>query len=437
MMKQWLALACLCLAAGTGVYAQAAPAPVPRPVNQVELDRIVAKVDQDVIMLSELDARTAAVRQQLSARNVNLPPEDVLQAQVLEQLILENIQIQLGTRAGIRVDDRAVNEALARIAQRNQMSVTAFRQNLAASGLSFDQVRQDIRRELILNQVRQRQIAQRVQVSEQEIDNFLASPEGQAQQQVEYNLAHILIPTPENASPEAIQSAERRATGLSVQLRQGANFEDLAIANSGGQNALEGGNLGWRKAEQLPTLFAEQAVKMSKGETSEPIRSPAGFHIFKLVDTRGDEKVLQDQALVRHILIRPNEIRSDREAQRQAQEIYRRLENGASFEALAKANSDDTASALNGGNMGWISPDALVPEFRTAMSIVPENVVSEPFRTAYGWHVLEVLGRRQSDISKQVRRNQVRELLGNRKFEEELMVWLREIRDQAYVEIQL
>ena len=435
MMKQWLALACLCLAAGTGVYAQTTPAP--RPVNQVELDRIVAKVDQDVIMLSELDARTAAVRQQLSARNVNLPPEDVLQAQVLEQLILENIQIQLGTRAGIRVDDRAVNEAIARIAQRNQMSVTAFRQNLEASGLSFDQVRQDIRRELILNQVRQRQIAQRVQVSEQEIDNFLASPEGQAQQQVEYNLAHILIPTPENASPEAIQSAERRANGLSEQLRQGANFEDLAIANSGGQNALEGGNLGWRKAEQLPTLFAEQAVKMSKGETSEPIRSPAGFHIFKLVDTRGDEKVLQDQALVRHILIRPNEIRSDREAQRQAQDIYRRLENGASFEALAKANSDDTASALNGGNMGWISPDALVPEFRTAMSIVPENVVSEPFRTAYGWHVLEVLDRRQSDISKQVRRNQVRELLGNRKFEEELMVWLREIRDQAYVELQL
>lgn len=433
MMKKWFVLAFLSLAGSTGVYAQATPV----PVDRVELDRIVAKIDQDVIMRSELDARIAAVRQQLTARNVGLPAEDVLQTQVLEQLILENIQVQLGTRAGIRIDDRAVNEAIARIAGRNQMSVAAFRQNLEAEGLSFDQVREDIRRELILNQVRQRQIAQRVQVSDQEIDNFLASPEGQAQQQIEYNLAHILIPTPDNASPEDIQSAGRRAGELSAQLRQGEDFQSLAIANSGGQNALEGGDLGWRKAEQLPTLFAEQAVKMSTGEISEPIRSPAGFHIFKLVDTRGNEKVLQDQMLVRHILIKPNEIRSDSEAQQQAQDIYLQLENGASFEMLAKAHSDDTASALNGGNMGWISPEVLVPEFQTAMKIVPENVVSEPFRTTYGWHVLEVLGKRQSDISTQVRRNQVRELLGNRKFEEELMVWLREIRDQAYVEIQL
>ena len=430
-MKKWFLLAFLSLASSTGAYAQTAPE------DRVELDRIVAKIDQDVIMRSELDDRLAAVQQQLMARNVALPAQDVLQTQVLEQLILESIQVQLGTRAGIRIDDRAVNEAIARIAGRNQMSVAAFRRNLEADGLSFDQVREDIRRELILNQVRQRQIAQRVQISEQEIDNFLASPEGQAQQQVEYNLAHILIPTPDNASPADIQSAERRAGELSAQLRQGADFQTLAIANSGGQNALEGGDLGWRRVEQLPTLFAEQAVKMSKGEISEPIRSPAGFHIFRLVDTRGDEKVLQDQMLVRHILIKPNEIRSDSEAQQQAQDIYQQLENGASFETLAKAHSDDTASALNGGNMGWVSPEVLVPEFQTAMKIVPENVVSEPFRTTYGWHVLEVLGKRQSDISTQVRRNQVRELLGNRKFEEELMVWLREIRDQAYVEIQL
>ena len=430
-MKKWFLLAFLSLASSTGAYAQTAPE------DRVELDRIVAKIDQDVIMRSELDDRLAAVQQQLVTRNVALPPQDVLQTQVLEQLILESIQVQLGTRAGIRIDDRAVNEAIARIAGRNQMSVAAFRRNLEADGLSFDQVREDIRRELILNQVRQRQIAQRVQISEQEIDNFLASPEGQAQQQVEYNLAHILIPTPDNASPADIQSAERRAGELSAQLRQGADFQTLAVANSGGQNALEGGDLGWRRVEQLPTLFAEQAVKMSRGEISDPIRSPAGFHIFRLVDTRGDEKVLQDQMLVRHILIKPNEIRSDSEAQQQAQDIYQQLENGASFEALAKAHSDDTASALNGGNMGWVSPEVLVPEFQTAMKIVPENVVSEPFRTTYGWHVLEVLGKRQSDISTQVRRNQVRELLGNRKFEEELMVWLREIRDQAYVEIQL
>ena len=433
MLKKWFVLAFLGLAGGTGAYAQT----VPEPVTRVELDRIVAKIDQDVIMRSELDARMSAVRRQLMAQNVGLPGDDVLQTQVLEQLILENIQVQLGTRAGIRIDDRAVNEAITRIAARNQMSAAQFRQNLETEGLSFEQVRQDIRRELILNQVRQRQIAQRVQISEQEIDNFLASPEGQAQQQVEYNLAHILIPTPDNARPEDIQRAERQAGELSAQLRQGADFQSLAIAKSAGQNALEGGSLGWRRAEQLPTLFAEQAAKMTRGEVSAPIRSPAGFHIFQLVDSRGNEKVLQEQMLVRHILIKPNEIRSDSEAKRQAQAIYQQLESGTEFDTLAKAHSDDTASALNGGNMGWVSPEVLVPEFQTAMRIVPENVVSEPFRTTYGWHVLEVLGRRQSDISIQVRRNQVRELLGNRKFEEELMVWLREIRDQAYVEIQL
>lgn len=445
MMKglKRIALASLCLLSFSsgGVYAQSAEAvqAAQKGITQsrVDLDRIVAKIDQDVIMQSELDARLEAVHRQLASRNIALPPEEVLQKQVLEQLILENIQIQMGKRGGIRIDDWALNDAIARIAQRNQMTLEEFKQNLEADGLSFSQAREEIRREMILNRVRQRQVAQRVQVSEQEIDNFLSSPEGLAQMQTEYRLAHILIATPDNATPDQIQGAERHANDLSNQLRQGADFQALAIANSKGQNALEGGDLGWRKANQLPTLFAEQAIKMSKGQTSAPIRSPAGFHIFKLMDTRGNEKVVQSQVHVRHILIKPNEIRSNLESQMQAKKLYQRVQAGEEFSELAKAYSDDTASALNGGDMGWISPDVLVPEFQTVMNIIPQKVVSEPFRTTYGWHILEVLGKRQSDISTQVRRNQVRELLSNRKFEEELQVWLREVRDQTYVEIQL
>ena len=279
--------------------------------------------------------------------------------------------------------------------------------------------------------------AQRIQVSEQEIDNFLSSPEGQGQLQTEFRLGHILIATPDNPSPEQVKTSEAEANKVYEQIQAGANFQEMAVAHSKGQNALNGGDLGWRKADQLPSLFAEQALKMASGETSKPIRSPSGFHIIKLSDTRGDEKVVQDQVHVRHILIKPNEIRSDLESQMLAKNLFNRVANGEEFSELAKAYSDDPGSALNGGDMDWISPDILVPEFRIVMNNVPEKVVSEPFRTDFGWHILEVLGRRKSDISNEVRRNRIRELLSNRKFEEELQVWLREVRDQTYVEIKI
>ncbi|WP_067514492.1 peptidylprolyl isomerase [Endozoicomonas ascidiicola] len=437
MMKglKRIALASLCVLSmgSTAISAQADSV----ELDRVELDRIVAKVDQDVIMKSELDARMDAVRRQLAAKNITLPPEDVLQKQVLEQLVLENIQIQMGKRGGIHIDDWSLNDAIARIAERNQLTLQEFKENLERDGVPFSQAREEIRKEMILNRVRQRQIAQRVQISEQEIDNFLNSPEGLSQTQTEYRLGHILIATPDNPSPEQVQAAEKQASELAKLLQNGGDFQALAIANSQGQNALEGGDLGWKKANQLPTLFAEQALKLDRGETSAPVRSPAGFHIFKLMDTRGQKVIVQDQIHVRHILIKPNEIRSNLEAQKLIEKIYDRVNAGEDFGALAKVYSDDTASALNGGDMDWVDPNTLVPEFKTVMNLIPQNQVSEPFRTTYGWHILEVMGKRKSDISNQVRRNQVRELLGNRKFEEELQVWLREIRDQAYVESQL
>ena len=428
------ALAVLCLlfvgSSGFAMAAESGSAPVP-------LDRIVAKVDQDVVMKSELDDRIKAVRNQLATRQVTLPPEDVFEKQVLDQLILESIQIQMGKRNGIYIDDRSLNDAINRIAERNRMTVQVFKDSLEKDGVPFSQAREEIRKEMILNQVRQRQIAQRVHVSEQEIDNFLSSPEGLSQMKTEYRLGHILIATPDNPTPEQVQKAEKEASDLSAQLKNGADFASLAIANSQGQNALQGGDLGWRKANQLPTLFAEQTLKLKKGQASAPVRSPAGFHLFKLTDVRGQKVVVQNQVHVRHILIKPNEIRSNLEAKMLMEKIYKRVKNGEDFGALAKVYSDDTASALDGGDMDWVDPNTLVPDFRTVMNLIPENQVSEPFRTIYGWHILEVLGKRKSDISNQVRRNEARELLGNRKFEEELQVWLREIRDQAYVDIQL
>ena len=403
-----------------------------------KLDRIVAFVDKkDVVMESELDTRVQAIHRQLADRKINLPPESVLRKQVLEQLIIENIQLQLGQRAGIRVDDWELTDAISRIAERNQMTVAQFKKNMEADGLTFAQAREQIRREMIINRVRQRMVAQRIQVTEQEIDNFLKSPEGQTQLQAEYRLGHILIAVPDNPSPDQIKAAEAEANAVYAQLEKGANFQELAVAKSKGQNALNGGDLGWRKADQLPSLFADQASKMTKGQISGPVRSSGGFHIFKLVDIRGDNKVVQDQVHVRHILIKPTEIRSDLEARMLAKSLYDRVKKGEEFSELAKAYSDDTGSALNGGDMNWISPDALVPEFRKVMMNSADHVVSEPFRTTYGWHILEVLGKRKSDISNQVRRNRVKELLGNRKFEEELQVWLREIRDQTYVEVNL
>ena len=401
------------------------------------LDRIVAVVDNNVVMESELDSRVENVHRQLADRNIALPPANVLKMQVLEQLILEHIQLQLGERSGIRIDDWALTDAIEHIAQNNQMTVDEFRKNLEADGLSFAEAREEIRRELVINRVRQRQVAQRIQVSEQEIDNFLSSPEGQAQLQTEFRLGHILIATPDNPSPEQVKDSEAEATRIYKQLQKGTSFQELAVAHSKGQNALNGGDLGWRKADQLPSLFAEQAVRMNAGEISKPIRSPSGFHIIKLTDTRGDEKVVQDQVHVRHILVKPNEIRSDLESQMLARNLYDRIASGEEFSELAKAYSDDPGSALNGGDMDWVSPEILVPEFRTVMNNIPEKVVSEPFRTSFGWHILEVLGRRKSDISNEVRRNRVRELLSNRKFEEELQVWLREVRDQTYVEIKI
>ncbi len=424
------------LTATLAVAGVSAVAPV-AVAKVVPLDRVVAIVDNDVIMESELDSRLKTVRRQIQDRSTALPPEHVLKQQVLERLIIENLQLQIADRAGARIDDNSLNDAIRNIAGRNGMTLEQFRDALAQDGLSYTEAREQIRREMLINRVRQRRVMERVQVTDREVENFRKSEEGRQQLAIEYRLGHILVSLPEGATPNQIAAASKKAEGIYEQLNKGADFAQTAVSQSQGQNALEGGDIGWRKADQLPTLFAEVAVGLKKGQVSRPIRSPSGFHIIKLSDSRGNEQMLQEQVKARHILIKPNEVRSDLEAQELARNLYSRIESGADFSELAKAYSDDTGSALNGGDLGWANPDDMVPAFREQMRTAPANVATTPFKSRFGWHILEVQDKRNEDISDQVRTAQIREVLGQRKFQEELQVWLRELRDQAYVEIKL
>ena len=401
------------------------------------LDRVVAIVDNDVVMQSQLDARLREVQQTIDKRGGALPPEHVLSQQVLERLIIENIQLQIGDRSGIRITDEELNQAMGTIAQRNGMSLEQFRDALARDGLSYADARDQVRREMIISRVRQRRVAEHIQVTDQEVQNFLASDLGKMQLSEEFRLANILIPVSEGASSSEIQAADRQAQELYQQLQQGADFGQLAVSRSASENALEGGEMGWRKAGQLPPPFDSMISQLNPGEVTEPVRTPGGFIILKLIEKRGGDTQVRDEVHVRHILIKPSEIRSEEETRRLVERLYQRIVDGEDFAELAKSFSEDPGSALNGGDLNWIDPNALVPEFREVMNNTASGELSKPFKSPYGWHVLQVMGRRATDSSAQFREQQAANLLRNRKYDEELQAWLRQIRDEAYVETKL
>lgn len=401
------------------------------------LDRVVAIVDNDVVMQSQLEARLREVQQTIDKRGGALPPENVLSQQVLERLIIENIQLQIGDRSGIRITDEELNQAMGTIAQRNGMSLEQFREALARDGLSYADARDQVRREMIISRVRQRRVAERIQVTDQEVQNFLASDLGKMQLSEEFRLANILIPVSEGASSSEIQAADRQAQELYQQLQQGADFAQLAIARSASETALEGGEMGWRKAGQLPPPFDSMISQLNPGEVTEPVRTPGGFIILKLIEKRGGDTQVRDEVHVRHILIKPSEIRSEEETRRLVERLYQRIVAGEDFAELAKSFSEDPGSALNGGDLNWIDPEALVPEFREVMNNTASGELSKPFKSPYGWHVLQVMGRRATDSSAQFREQQAANVLRNRKYDEELQAWLRQIRDEAYVETKL
>jgi peptidyl-prolyl cis-trans isomerase SurA len=408
----------------TAVALQAAP---------VELDRVSAIVDDSIIMKSELDARINSVKRQMAGQ---LPPDNILREQVLERLILENIQLQMAERGGVQISDQQLNDTIKRIAKQNGMTIEQFSQALKKDGLSYREAVEQIRTEMLISRVQKFQVNNRVKISEQDVDYFLASKAGKMASEAEYRLSHILISIPSQASPAEIKKAKKKADSIVASLRSGKDFRKQAIANSKGQNALKGGDLGWRKEAQLPSLFADAVSEMSVGETSNPIKSASGFHIIQIADKRGGSTFLITQTNVRHILVMPNEIRSDADAKARIDQIYNKLTNGGDFTELAKEYSDDPGSAVNGGDLGWINPGDMVPAFDNMMNDIAPGQLSKPFKSKFGWHVLEVEGRKETDMGEQVQRNQIKQMLQARQFEEELPIWLRKIRSESYVDIK-
>ncbi len=401
------------------------------------LDRIVAVVENDVIMQSELDERVNVIEQQYAGGINQLPPPAQLERQMLERMVLESLQLQVAEARGIRVDDLTLNNAMRELAARNDMTLAAFRDRLVSEGIDFPSFREQIRNELIMSALRDRVVGGSVQVSEEEIDELLTRQASSADSGVQYHLRHILIAVPEGASAKQIRAASERAQDIRTRALAGANFARMAVNLSDGQDALEGGDFGWRTAAEMPTLFAREIAQMQDGDTSQVIRSPSGFHVIHMVGRRGVKRTMIDQTRARHILITPNALVSDEEARIRLETLRDRIEGGADFGVLAKANSDDKASAVDGGRLGWISPGEMVPEFEQVMDSLEIGQVSEPFRSQFGWHIVEVLDRRQHDNTVEFQRSRAAKVIERRKVEEETELWLRRLRDESYVDYRL
>ena len=401
------------------------------------LDRVAAVVDDGIILEGELKERINYITQDFVKRGAALPPRYVMREQVLERLVVESIQLQLADRGGLRIDDGMLNQTLERIANQRNMNLYQFQQSLAQSGESYTFIREQVRKEMLISQVRQQIVARRVKISAQDVKNFIASEQGKLALEEEYRLSHILLHIPQQASKDDVNELGKKAKEWVSKLRQGEDFAQLAARVSKGQRALEGGDIGWRKAPQLPTLFADTVIKMKQGAVSDPIRSASGFHIIKLTDIRGSKVIMVEQSRVRHILIKPNEIRSESEAKTLIQQVRQDIADGKkTFKEMARVHSDDPSSAHNGGEMDWVSPGALVPEFEATMKQSKIDELSAPFLSKYGWHILEVLERRSENQGPAFRENQARMALQKRRFDEELERWLREIRQEAYVDIK-
>ena len=403
-----------------------------------ELDRIIAVVNEDVILLSELDDFLRKIIQQLRAKSTRLPSLEVLQRQALERMIIRRLQLQLAAQTGVRVDDDTLNKAIRRIAKQNQMSIDELRSALTQDGVAYTEFRQQIREEIILARLKQRQIDNKVRVSEQEINDYISQQAMKLTTDVQYNYSHILIALPEAASPEQISEKRTTAEAIHTRLIAGEDFAELAVSSSDGRKALEGGAQGWNSVDQIPSLFANILPGMQAGETSDIIQSFSGFHIINLNELRGaNERHTVEQTLARHILIRTSEVVSDQEVKLRLEQLKLRAEGGADFATLARANSDDTLSAREGGNLGWVSPGDMVPLFEQKMNTTATNQISEPFQTQFGWHIIQVLDRQTRDNTEQHLKNNARKILRNRKIQELTEQWLRRMRDEAYIEYRL
>ncbi len=403
----------------------------------VKMDRIVAIVDQAVVTEQELESRIATVTAQFKKQGTELPAEAILRKQILERLITDTLQLQYAAQTGLKVDDNQLDKTIGRIAEQNQLSLAEFTEALAKDGVSMTKFRADIRNEITLARLREREVDGRVNVSESEIDNFLTSQAANNENQDEYEIAHLLIRTPEEGATEDIQKAKSKVDSALTELKAGVSFAKVSASFSDAPNALEGGSLGWKKASQMPALFLDALRAMQVGEVSAPLRSPNGFHVLKLNNKRGGNSPLViQQTHARHILIKLSEIMSEKDGKLKIDGIKERLDNGEKFEALARQYSEDS-TASSGGDLNWVNPGDTVPQFEKAMNELKDLQISMPVLTQFGWHLIQVIERRSQDMSKEAARLKARQEIRAKKADEAYQDWIRELRDRAYVEIRL
>lgn len=402
-----------------------------------KMDRIVAVVDQVVITEKELTDRIRVVSSQLEKQGTQLPPQNVLEKQVLERLINDSLQLQLAAQTGLRVDDNQLDKTIERIAEQNKLGVPEFRKALEEEGITFRKFREDIRNEIILARLREREVENRINVTEAEIDNFLTTQSSRHDAQDEYEISHILIRAPEEGSPEELQKLRNKAEQALKQLQSGTDFSQVSASFSDAPNALEGGGLGWKTSTQLPSLFIDALKNMQPGQLSPILRSPNGFHILKVTNRRGGSSPLViEQTHARHILIKLSEVVSESDGKQRMDRIKERLDNGADFAEIARQSSED-GSAASGGDLGWVNPGDTVPQFEKAMNSLKPGEISEPVRSPFGWHIIQVIERRKQDMTREAARLKARQEIRSRKSDEAYQDWVRELRDRAYVELRL
>lgn len=407
---------------------------LPPAANAEVLDRIVAVVNDGVILQSELEQELEFARVQLRSRGINEPDEGLLRSQVLEKMIVVRIQLQRAEQAGIRVDDRELNEVLGRLAQQSNMTLSEFAAAIRADGGDYLAIRDKVREDVITSRLRQREVEGRVLVTDQDIDLFLAAQTDE-DNSTEYHLAHILIAVPDGATPKQREEAQAEARSLAEQVNEGAEFAELAVSHSDGQQALSGGDLGWRSGDKLPLKFLRTAQELNPGELGPVLETSGGFHLIKLLDTRGGgERQNVTETLARHILLEPGPLRDEEQSRLMARELHERITKGEDLGKLATQHSDDPGSKNDEGKLGWQPPGAFVPEFEEVLSRLELGEISEPFRSPFGWHILQVQDRRTRDVTQLARRAQARGAIHSRKAAEEYDTWLRRLRSEAYVE---
>jgi peptidyl-prolyl cis-trans isomerase SurA len=404
----------------------------------VLLDRVAATVNEGVVLASELDEEMQLVAERLRAQRLELPAQSVLRQQVLERLVLRELQMQRADRAGIKVSDELLNNALRDLAEQNRIPLAELPNVMAQQGIDYASYRENMRKELAMQMLRQRDVLARINVSPREIDQFIERQKKMPSERNEYDISHILIAVPQAATPEELEAAERKAQEVYDKAMAGEDFSRLAVAYSNAQTALEGGRLGVRKGPELPTFLAEVINGMKAGDVTKPLRTPSGFHIVRLNDVKGNASTIINQVHARHILIKPNELQDDATVQQKLTGIRDRILNkGENFAAVASGVSEDPGSAAEGGDLGWAGPGTFVPEFERQLAQLQPDEISEPFRTQYGWHIIQLLGRRQYDNTEEVIHQQAFQALREAKADEEVELWLRRLRDEAYVEYKL